>query len=152
MYSPHGAGIVVAKEHRDDAFGEYLSIRIAHSKMTLMVPAVAAKEKGVRSIISKTAADKLIKELGGDANELAENPQLRARQAADKTRGGEVEQLASIIRDFAGRKADGKKLSASESKSVQTATLMLASEIALALDIDIAAATEQLEGAVKTAE
>ena len=50
VYPPHGAGTVVSKEQRDKS--EYLSIRILHSKMTLMVPADIASEKGVRKIMA----------------------------------------------------------------------------------------------------
>jgi CarD family transcriptional regulator len=148
VYSPHGAGIVVAKEQRDDNFGEYLSIRIAHSKMTLMVPSSAATDKGVRPVMSASAAKKLLKELGNEPNDLPDNPQHRARQTADNQRIGGVEQLAGILRDYAGRVRGGKKLSAAEQKPVANATLLLASEIALALDIPIDKATEKIEAAL----
>ncbi|MCW2959841.1 MAG: transcriptional regulator, CarD family [Thermoleophilia bacterium] len=148
VYSPHGAGIVVARETRDDDKGDYLSIRIAHSKMTLMVPASAATEKGVRPIVSKKDAARLIKELGGEAAELPDNPQHRARQAAEITRGGDADQLASVLRDLRGRVRGGKKLSATEQRTFTTAQLTLASEIALATDIKIEDAVVKLDEAL----
>lgn len=148
VYAPHGAGVVVAKEDRGDTFGEYLSIRIAHSKMTLMVPVDKALEKGVRPIIDAKEARKLLRGLAGDAEVLPEKPQDRARQTADKTRGGGADELASILRDYTNRAREGKKLSIAEQKSLDTAKQMLASEIALSTDIDIEAAAQQLDEAL----
>jgi CarD family transcriptional regulator len=148
VYSPHGAGTVIKREHRDDDFGDYLSIHIAHSKMTLMVPASAATEKGVRPVMSKQQASKVLKEVSGDAEQLPENPQHRARMVADATRGGASMELADVLRDLGGRVKDGKKLSATEQRTFTTAQVTLASEIALATDIELDAAVAKLDEAL----
>ncbi|MCW2955338.1 MAG: transcriptional regulator, CarD family [Thermoleophilia bacterium] len=148
VYSPHGAGIVVARESRDDDFGDYLSIRIAHSKMTLMVPASAASEKGVRPIMGKKDVKKILEAVGGEAEVLPDNPQHRARAAAEVARGGDASQLAGVLRDLTGRVKGGKKLSATEQRTFTTAQLTLASEIALATDIEIEAAVAKLDEAL----
>lgn len=148
VYAPHGAGVVVGKESRDDDFGEYLSIRVAHSKMTLMVPASVAADKGVRPIITADEADELLGHLGDDPEGLLDNPQHRARRASDQTRVGDATTLMGLIRDYTGRATGGKKLSATEQRTLTTATQMLASEIALAKDIEIADAIQLVETAV----
>lgn len=148
VYTPHGAGIVVAKETRGDDFGTYLSIRIAHSNMTLMVPADAAESKGVRPVMNAKTAGKLLKELSGDGSELPENPQERGRYAVQINREGAAEQMVKLLRDFAARVRDGKKMSIGENKSIESAKLMLSSEIALATDIEISAAAEQIDAAL----
>lgn len=152
VYSPHGAGVVVSKEHRNDERGEYLSIRITHSKMTLMVPDSDARSKGVRPVISAKMAKKLLSELSDEGQPLNDNPQHRAREAADKTRTGDAEKLAGILRDYTTLARSGKKLSHTEQKSLMVAKQMLSSELALANDVDINEAAEQVERALGNEE
>ena len=145
VYAPHGAGMVVATTHRDDSFGEYLSIRIAQSNMTLMVPASAADEKGVRPIIEPKRAKELLKSLADGGEPLPDNPQHRARQGQERTKTGQADVLAAVLRDYTDLERAGKKLSATELRTLTTAKLMFSSEIALVEDIDIAAAAARVE-------
>src|SRR5690348_9921557 len=67
----HGAGKVERKE-RKSVLGEereYLTIRILHSDMTLMVPADAAGEAGLRKVMDDAMLDRLVDVLTGDADE-----------------------------------------------------------------------------------
>lgn len=148
MYPPHGAGTVVASEQRGEQGEEYLSIRIERSKMTLMVPAAAAAEKGVRPVIGAKAADELLATLKDPGGKLPDNPQQRARQTSEQARTGGAEELAGILRDLMSRQRAGSKLSAAEMRTLTTATETLASEIALAKGIDEQAATEAIEKAL----
>jgi len=145
VYAPHGAGVVVATTHRDDSFGEYLSIRIAQSNMTLMVPASAADEKGVRPIIETKVAKKLLGTLKDSGDALPENPQHRARQGQERTKTGDATELASVLRDYTELERSGKKLSATELRTLTTAKSLFASEIALVNDIEIDKALEKVE-------
>lgn len=145
VYAPHGAGVVVATTHRDDAFGEYLSIRISQSNMTLMVPAAVASEKGVRPVIDQSTAQQLLDSLQSGAEALPENPQHRARQGQERTKTGEATVLAGILRDYTGLERTGKKLSATELRTLTSAKIMFASEIALVEDLEIDKALERVE-------
>lgn len=149
VYAPHGAGTVVATKKREGSGEEYLSIRIEHSKLTLMVPAANAEEKGVRRIVDADGAQALLDEIGGDPEPLADNPQMRTRRAQDIVRGGHAIDLAVMLRDYSAVTRGGKRLSATEQRMVATATQMLASELALAEDTDIASATERVEQAME---
>jgi RNA polymerase-interacting CarD/CdnL/TRCF family regulator len=145
VYAPHGAGVVVATTHRDDSFGEYLSIRIARSNMTLMVPASAADEKGVRPIIAPKQAKQLLGSLKDEGESLPENPQHRARQGQERTKTGDADELASVLRDYTELERAGKKLSATELRTLTTAKQMFASEIALVEDIEMDQAMDRVE-------
>lgn len=149
VYAPHGAGTVISKERREGAHaGEYLSIRIAHSKMTLMVPADAARDKGVRPVVDATSADALLAALETEPQPLPENPQQRARKATDIQRIGDAQEMADMLRDYHGLQEAGKRLSAGEQRVYVAATTMLASEIALATDTEFQAAVERVERAL----
>lgn len=149
VYAPHGAGTVVSRETREGAHaGEYLSIRIAHSKMTLMVPADAAVDKGVRAVVDPKSADALMAALESEPQPLPENPQQRARKATDIQRVGDAHEMANMLRDYHGLQEAGKRLSASEQRVYVAATTMLASEIALSTDVDFQAAVDRVERAL----
>lgn len=148
VYGAHGAGVVVDSVYRDDDFGEYLSIRIAQSNMTLMVPAKVAHEKGVRPVIKKTRAKQLLGSLKEEGSELPDNPQHRAREGVERTKSGDAEELAAVLRDYTELERAGKKLSATELRTLTSAKSLFASEIALVEDIDIDAALERIEKAL----
>lgn len=148
VYAPHGAGIVVATTHRDDAFGEYLSIRIAQSNMTLMVPAALADEKGLRPVIGEERMIELLDSLQSEGSSLPDNPQQRARDGVERTRTGDATVLAQVLRDYSQLERNGKKLSTTELRTITNAKNMLASEIALVQEIPIAEAVERIEGAL----
>lgn len=148
VYAPHGAGVVVDSTHRDDDFGEYLSIRIAQSNMTLMVPARAAAEKGVRPIIRKNRAKELLGSLRDEGKSLPDNPQHRAREGQERTKTGDADELAAVLRDYTELERSGKKLSATELRTLTSAKNLFASEIALVEDIAIDKALERIETAL----
>ena len=148
VYAPHGAGKVIDTVHRDDAWGEYLSIQIVQSSLTLMVPADAAEEKGVRPAIKASEVEQLLETMRSAPNELAENGIERGKIAAERIRSGDTELLAGIVRDYRGRVLAGSKLTATELRTVTAAKAALASEIAVATNVDLDAALERLEQAI----
>ena len=145
VYAPHGAGVVVDSTHRDDAFGEYLSIRIAQSNMTLMVPAAVAAEKGVRPVIGAKQLKQLLGTLAQEGAALPDNPQHRTRQGQERTKTGDAEELANVLRDYTELERAGKKLSATELRTLVTAKTLFAGELALVEEIALDVALEQVE-------
>jgi len=151
VYPPHGAGTVVSRAPRTDGDGELLSILIAHSKMTLMVPADIAEEKGVRQVMSKKDADGILKLIGEAGEQLPDNPQHRARFTKDKTRIGSPLALAEVIRDYVSRQRDGKKLSPAEMTMLNSAKQLLSSELVLVRGVDPDAALALIDDAIEAA-
>ena len=148
VYAPHGAGVVVETVYRDDDFGEYLSIRIAQSNMTLMVPAKVADEKGVRPVIAASRAKQLLKSLKDEGAALPDNPQHRTREGIERTKSADAEVIAGLLRDYTELERNGKKLSATELRTLTSAKSLFAGELALVEDIEIDAALERIEKAL----
>lgn len=148
VYAPHGAGVIVETTYRDDDFGEYLSIRIAHSNMTLMVPAKVADEKGVRPVIAATRAKQLLKSLKDEGGQLPDNPQVRTRDGIERTKSGDAEVIAAVLRDYTELERGGKKLSATEARTLTQAKSLLAGELALVQDIEVNDALVRIEDAL----
>ncbi len=145
VYAPHGAGVVVESTYRDDEYGEYLSIHINHSNMTLMVPATVADEKGVRPVMAPTRAKKLLKSLKDEGDALPDNPQARTRQGVERTKTADAEELAAVLRDYTELERGGKKLSATELRTLTQAKALFAGELALVEDIDVNDALVRIE-------
>jgi CarD family transcriptional regulator len=145
VYAPHGAGVVVETTYRDDDFGEYLSIRIAHSNMTLMVPAKVADEKGVRPVIPASRAKSLLKTLKDEGGDLPDNPQVRTRDGIERTKSADADEIAAVLRDYTELERGGKKLSATEQRTLAQAKSLFAGELALVEDIDVNDALVRIE-------
>lgn len=148
VYAPHGAGVVVATTHRDDAFGEYLQIRISQNNMTLMVPAALAAERGVRPVEDAELLGQLLQSLNEDGDALPTSPQQRSRDGQDRIRSGDADILAGVLRDYGHLERSGKKLSATELRTLLGAKQLFASELALVNDIPLEDAVAKVEQAL----
>lgn len=145
VFAPHGAGVVVETTYRDDDFGEYLSIHINHSNMTLMVPSGVADEKGVRSVIAPTRAKKLLKSLQDEGEALPDNPQARTREGVERTKTCDADEIAAVLRDYTELERGGKKLSTTELRTLTQAKSIFAGELALVEDIELGDALDRIE-------
>jgi len=79
---------------------------------------------------------------------LPDNPQHRTREGLERTKSGDAVVLASIVRDYTELERGGKKLSATELRTLTSAKSLFAGEIALVEDIELADALEQIEKAL----
>ncbi len=145
VYAPHGAGVIVETTYRDDDYGEYLSIHINHSDMTLMVPASVADEKGVRPVIAQKRAKTLLKSLQDEGDALPENPQVRTREGIERTKTADADEIASVLRDYTELERGGKKLSATEQRTLTQAKSLFAGELSLVEDIELNDALVRIE-------
>src|SRR5689334_22308003 len=75
VYPHHGAGQVLKKELRT-MFGEeqeYLTIKILHNDMTVMVPCCNAGKAGLRRVIDEETVAKVLGVLSDDVSEMPKN-------------------------------------------------------------------------------
>src|SRR3712207_7948389 len=72
VYPHHGAGKVVKKEDKN-ILGEvrqYLTIKILHNDMTVMVPCENAGKAGLRRVIDEETVQKVLSVLQDDVTEM----------------------------------------------------------------------------------
>lgn len=149
FYPPHGAGTITAREQREgEHAGEFLSIEIGHSSMTLTVPIEALDDRGVRPVLAPSELDALVESLESEATPVAGDPQSRTKRANDVQRGGDAHLLAQLLRDYTATAASGRRLIAAEQRACLAMTSMLASEIALSSEIEFDDAVERVEQAL----
>ena len=135
VYPHHGAGKVLKKERRK-MFGEereYLTIKILHNDMTVMVPCENAGVAGLRRVIDEETVKKVLAVLQDDISEMPKNWNRRFKHNRDKIKTGDIYELAEVVRNLAIREHD-KGLSTGEKQMFTRAKKILASELMYALE------------------
>jgi CarD family transcriptional regulator len=146
VYPHHGAGRVVKKEAKN-ILGEekqYLTIKILHNDMTVMVPCENAGKAGLRRIIDEEAIKKVLGVLQDDVSEMPKNWNRRFKHNRDKIKTGDILELAEVVRNLALREHE-KGLSTGEKQMFTRAKKILASELMYALDKDEEGAEQYLD-------
>jgi CarD family transcriptional regulator len=137
VYPHHGAGVVLKKETKD-LLGEkrdYLTIKILHNDMTVMVPCENAHRAGLRRVIDGEEVEKVIAVLTGEVSDMPKNWNRRFKHNREKIKTGNVFELAEVVRNLAIREWE-KGLSTGEKQMYTRAKKILASEFMYALGKD----------------
>jgi CarD family transcriptional regulator len=135
VYPHHGAGQVIKKEEKE-ILGEvrqYLTIKILHNDMTVMVPCENAGKAGLRRVIDEDTVKKVLSVLSDDVSEMPKNWNRRFKHNRDKIKTGDIYELAEVVRNLAVREQD-KGLSTGEKQMYTRAKKILASEMMYALE------------------
>jgi CarD family transcriptional regulator len=146
VYPHHGAGVVLKKETKQ-LLGErrdYLTIKILHNDMTVMVPCENAGRAGLRRVINGNDVKKVIKVLTGNVSEMPKNWNRRFKYNREKIKTGDVFELAEVVRNLAIREWE-KGLSTGEKQMYTRAKKILASEFMYALGKDESGAEAYLD-------
>jgi CarD family transcriptional regulator len=137
VYPHHGAGQVLKKEMKD-VLGErreYLTIKILHNDMTVMVPTENAAVAGLRRVIDEETLQKVLAVLQDQCSDMPKNWNRRFKHNRDKIKTGRIYDLADVVRNLAIREHQ-KGLSTGEKQMYTRAKKVLASEMMYALEMD----------------
>jgi CarD family transcriptional regulator, regulator of rRNA transcription len=151
VYPHHGAGKVIRKEEKD-VLGErreYLTIKILHNDMTVMVPSENAALAGLRRVIDDETLKKVQAVLQDECSEMPKNWNRRFKHNRDKIKTGDIYELAEVVRNLAVRESQ-KGLSTGEKQMFTRAKRILASELMYALDLDEDEVEEHIYGLMGT--
>ena len=124
---------------------DYLTIKILHNDMTVMVPCENAHRAGLRRVIDEDAVQRVIDVLTGEVSEMPKNWNRRFKYNREKIKTGDVYELAEVVRNLAIREWE-KGLSTGEKQMYTRAKKILASEFMYALDKDEDGAEEYIDG------
>jgi CarD family transcriptional regulator, regulator of rRNA transcription len=147
VYPHHGAGKVIRKEQKEilGERREYLTIKILHNDMTVMVPTENAALAGLRRVIDEETVQKVLGVLQDECSEMPKNWNRRFKYNRDKIKTGDIYELAEVVRNLALREAE-KGLSTGEKQMFTRAKKILASELMYALEMDEDGVEEYLQG------
>ncbi len=153
VYPHHGAGKVLKKEVRKvlGSEREYLTIKIIHNEMTVMVPCENASKAGLRRIIDEEEVERVIAVLRDDVSSMPKNWNRRFKHNRDKIKTGDVFELAEVVRNLAIREAD-KGLSTGEKQMFTRAKKVLASELTYALEMEEGDAEAHIDSLIVEAQ
>jgi CarD family transcriptional regulator len=134
VYAAHGVGEVMGIEKRDVAGTKkaFYVLKILDSGMKVLIPTETAKSAGLREVITKREAARVMEVL--ESTEVAVESQpwnRRQREYMDMLKSGSPIQVAKVLRDLYRLKAD-KDLSFGERRLLDTARSLLIKELALA--------------------
>jgi CarD family transcriptional regulator len=137
VYPHHGAGKVLKKEDMEmlGERREYLTIKILHNDMTVMVPTENAALAGLRRVIDEETVKKVLAVLQDECSEMPKNWNRRFKHNRDKIKTGDIYELAEVVRNLAIRESE-KGLSTGEKQMFTRAKKILASELMYALEMD----------------
>ena len=146
VYPHHGAGKVLKKEAKEilGETREYLTIKILHNDMTVMVPTANAAVAGLRRVIDEETVRRVLAVLQDECSDMPKNWNRRFKHNRDKIKTGDIYELAEVVRNLAIREAE-KGLSTGEKQMFTRAKKILASELMYALEMEEQQAEEHLD-------
>ncbi|MFW6049868.1 MAG: CarD family transcriptional regulator [Myxococcota bacterium] len=134
VHPAHGVGEITSIENRDIAGNRksFYILKILDSGMTVMVPTDGAARLGLRAVISKKDAQKVVAILKKDEVAVTSQPwNRRYREYTEMLKSGSPFEVAKVLRDLYRLKGD-KELSFGERRLLDQARSLLITELALA--------------------
>ncbi len=137
VYPGHGVGVIEAIETKRISGKEqsFYILRFVDNGMTIMVPEDNVKSAGLRTVIRKIDARKVM-EILKDREVTLDNQtwNRRYREYMEKINTGSIYEIAEVLRDLHLLKAE-KELSFGEKKIMDMAKTLLVKELAIARDV-----------------
>ncbi len=134
VYPHHGAAVIEKHEKRtlEGQERDYLVLRLTYGDLTLMVPADATDEVGLRDVVSQKEVDEVFDVLRRRDGSMPTNWSRRFKANYEKLKSGDIFQVAEVVRNLALRERD-KGLSAGEKRMLTKARQILVSELSAAI-------------------
>ena len=132
VYPLHGAGVVEAIEEKEimGQKKQYYVVRILCGNMTLLIPTDNCEEIGVRDVISKEEAKKIVDYFKNEP--LCDDSNWNRRQRGNliKIKSGDIYKVLDVLKDLMYREKV-KGLSTSERKVLGNARQIVVSELVM---------------------
>ena len=146
----HGAGTISGMiEQRPDGHPKmYYVLTLMKGGLQLYVPCDGCGQAGLRPVITRQEADLLLQSFAALETESGGNWNQRYRDNMDRLKSGQPGQVAVVIKSLLQREAQ-KHLSTGERKMLNTALQILASELALVIELDLAEAEALVRSVLK---
>ena len=149
VYPHHGAAVITRKERRDfnKSKIDFFVLEVAIDQLILRVPVESAAELGVRPVISKTAARKVLAVFRTEPEEAGANWSRWYKLLTEKIQSGDIYQVAEVVRDLTFAQQT-KGISPALKRMLSKARLILASELRFVLDLSEEEAMKRLDKAL----
>ena len=128
----HGAGIVesIVQKKVNGVTRDYYILKLPVRAMVVMVPVEHCEEIGVRPIVDRALADRVLDEMASLHVEMTNNWNRRYRENMERLKSGDLFQVAQVVKGLMLRDVD-RGLSTGERKMLHSAKQILISEIVM---------------------
>jgi CarD family transcriptional regulator len=146
VYPHHGAGIIegISEKDVDGESKVYFVLRMCQGNLKVMVPADNSLQVGMRSVIDRDEAERVLCVLGEKQSPMPSNWNHRYKKNRDKLRSGDIFQVAEVVRNLTLRDME-KGLSSGEKRMLSQARDILASELMYAVEVEVEEAVRMIE-------
>ncbi len=133
VYPMHGAGIIEDIEVKEVLGKEqsYYVVRMPIGDMKVMVPMDNAAGVGMRDVIEKAEAERVLTEFRTFETDVIQNWNKRFRENMVRIKSGDIFEVAAVVKSLMLRDKE-KGLSTGERKMLSNAKQILISEIVVA--------------------
>lgn len=148
VHPMHGAGVIdgIVQKKVSGEVREYYILKLPMGSMLVMIPVENCAEIGVRPVVNKEEADRLIAAIPDIEVDMTQNWNRRYRENMMRLKSGNLLEVARVIKTLSIR--DGERgLSTGERKMLHSAKQILISEIVLSQN----ASYESVEARINTA-
>lgn len=145
VYPMHGAGVIEDIENKEILGKQqsYYVMRMPIGDMKVMVPMENAAEVGVRDVICKSEAEKVMEAFRTVETDVIQNWSKRFRDNMVRIKSGNAFEVAAVVKSLMLRDRQ-KGLSTGERKMLANAKQILISEIVVATGNDHASIEKRL--------
>jgi len=153
VYPHHGAATIIKRERRefDGSRIDFFVLEVAIDQLILRVPVEKAVDLGVRPVISKTAARRVLATFKEEPQEAGANWSRWYKLLTEKINSGDIYQVAEVVRDLTHAQ-QLKGISPALKRMLSKARMILASELRFALDLTEEDAVKRLDRALPKVE
>ena len=149
VYPMHGAGVIEDIEQKE-VLGKqqsYYVMRIPIGDMKVMIPMENAAGIGVRDVICKSEAEKVLEAFRTVETDVIQNWNKRFRDNMVRIKSGDIFEVTAVVKSLMLRDRQ-KGLSTGERKMLSNAKQIMISEIVVATGIDHDSIESKLYGMV----
>jgi len=153
VYPHHGAAVIARKEKLpfQGQRTDYFVLEVATDQLILKVPVHKAVDQGVRPVISRAVARRVLATFKLPPEEAGANWSRWYKLLTEKINSGDIFQVAEVVRDLTFAQQT-KGISPALKRMLSKARLILASELRFALDVSEEEAMRRLDKSLPKVE
>ncbi len=128
----YGAGVLesVVQKKVGGVVREYYIMRLPERSMVVMIPTENSEEIGVRPVVDREQAERVLAAIPGIQVEMTSNWNHRYRENLERLKSGDLLEVAAVVKGLTIRDAR-RGLSTGERKMLHSARQILISELVL---------------------
>ena len=152
VHPMHGAGVIndIVLEKVVGVTKQYYVFQMPMSELLLKIPVDNSDVIGVRPVISREQAERLMAEIPELAIETNANWNKRYQENMLRLKSGDLHEVARVVKSLMHREAQ-RGLSTGERKMLHNAKQIMVSELVLAVECDYREAEARLNHAMMSA-